>query len=133
MWTAHEAVLQESVSKGNRSAIICIIFWNFLTFYQIFLSPQPKRCAIITYKRGIYELPYELPNDLWNIRNVPKPHRMIAHCPVPAKINNPPQAGAPKCTRRAAYEHKPTNKKQRKTRTCNRGMQGQAHVSLILS
>ena len=23
-------------------------------FYQIFLSPQVKRCAIITYKRGIH-------------------------------------------------------------------------------
>ena len=25
-------------------------------FYQIFLLPQAKRCAIITYKYGIYEL-----------------------------------------------------------------------------
>ena len=33
-------------------------------FYQIFLSPQVKRCAIITYKHGIYELPHELLNDL---------------------------------------------------------------------
>ena len=33
-------------------------------FYQIFLSPQVKRCAIITYKNGIYELPHELPHDL---------------------------------------------------------------------
>ena len=33
-------------------------------FYQIFLAPQVKRCGIITYKHGIYELPYELPNDL---------------------------------------------------------------------
>ena len=33
-------------------------------FYQTFLSSQVKRCAIITYKRGIYELPQELPNDL---------------------------------------------------------------------
>ena len=33
-------------------------------FYQIFFSPQVKRCAIITYKYGIYELPHELPNDL---------------------------------------------------------------------
>ena len=29
-----------------------------LMFYQIFLSLQVKRCAIITYKHGIYELPY---------------------------------------------------------------------------
>ena len=33
-------------------------------FYQIFLSPQVKRCAIITSKHGIYEFPHELPNDL---------------------------------------------------------------------
>ena len=33
-------------------------------FYQIFLSPQVKRWAIITYKHGIYDLPRELPNDL---------------------------------------------------------------------
>ena len=32
--------------------------------YRIFLSPQVKRCEIITYKHGIYELPHELPNDL---------------------------------------------------------------------
>ena len=25
-------------------------------FYQTFLSPQVKRCAIITYKHGIFEL-----------------------------------------------------------------------------
>ena len=33
-------------------------------FYQIFLSPQVKRWAIITDKHDIYELPHELPNDL---------------------------------------------------------------------
>ena len=33
-------------------------------FYQIFLSPKVKQCAIITYKHGIYEFPYKLPNDL---------------------------------------------------------------------
>ena len=33
-------------------------------FYQIFFSSQVKRCAIITYKHGIYQLPHELPNDL---------------------------------------------------------------------
>ena len=46
------------------SNIIFIIFWSFLTFYQIFLSPQVKRCTIITYKHDIYKLPHELPNDL---------------------------------------------------------------------
>ena len=29
-------------------------------FYQIFLSPQVKQWAIITYKHGIYELPNDL-------------------------------------------------------------------------
>ena len=33
-------------------------------FYQIFLLPQVKQWAIITYKHAIYELPHELPNDL---------------------------------------------------------------------
>ena len=33
-------------------------------FYEIFLSPEVKQCAIITYKHGIYELSHELPNDL---------------------------------------------------------------------
>ena len=33
-------------------------------FYQTFLSPQVKQCAISTCKDGIYELPHELPNDL---------------------------------------------------------------------
>ena len=33
-------------------------------FYQIFLPPQVKRWAIVTYKYNIYELPHELPNDL---------------------------------------------------------------------
>ena len=41
-----------------------IIFWNFSMFYQTFLSPQLKRCAIITYKHGIYGLHHELLNDL---------------------------------------------------------------------
>ena len=28
-------------------------------FYQMFLSPQVKQYAIISYKHGIYELPHE--------------------------------------------------------------------------
>ena len=39
-------------------------FLDFSIFYQILLSSQMKRWAIITYKHGIYELPHELPNDL---------------------------------------------------------------------
>ena len=44
-----------------------IIFQDLSMFYQIFLSPEVKRYAIITYKLGIYELPQELPNGfrLW--------------------------------------------------------------------
>ena len=44
--------------------IIFIIFWDFLMFYQIFLSPHVKQCAIIAYKHGIYEMPHELPNNV---------------------------------------------------------------------
>ena len=33
-------------------------------FYQIFLSPQVKRCAIITCKHGIYKFLHELLNDV---------------------------------------------------------------------
>ena len=33
-------------------------------FYQIFLSPQVKRCVTITYKHGIYKLPHKLLNNL---------------------------------------------------------------------
>ena len=54
-------------------------------FDQILFSPQMKRCAIVTYKYGIYELPHKLLNDLrlkdlrrlGNIRKV-KLHRIIA-------------------------------------------------------
>ena len=30
----------------------------------MFISPQVKQCAVITYKQGIYELPDKLPTDL---------------------------------------------------------------------
>ena len=49
---------------NSRATIIFIIFWNFMIFYQIFVSPQVKQCAIITDKHGIYEVPHDLPNDL---------------------------------------------------------------------
>ena len=73
-----------------QTTIIFIIFWDFLMFYQIFLSPQVKRCAIITCKSGIYELPYELLNDLrlqdlrklGKIGKVSKLYRMIPQCVV---------------------------------------------------
>ena len=54
-------------------------------FYQIFHSPQVKRCVIITYIHGIYELPHDLTDlrKLGNIRKESKLHGMIAQCPVP--------------------------------------------------
>ena len=45
-------------------------------FCQILISPQVKRCAIITYKHGICDLPHL--RKLGTIRKVPKPYRMIA-------------------------------------------------------
>ena len=33
-------------------------------FYEIFLSPQVKRCAIVYYKDGTCELPHKLSDDL---------------------------------------------------------------------
>ena len=41
-----------------------IIFWDIYILYQILFSPQVKRSVIISSKHGIYEFPYELPNDL---------------------------------------------------------------------
>ena len=46
------------------STIIFIIFWDFLMFYQFLCSLQVRRCAIISYKHGIYDLPHELPSNL---------------------------------------------------------------------
>ena len=51
------------LSNQVAPTIIFIIFWHFLMFCQVFLSSQVKKCEIITYKHGIYELPYELPKD----------------------------------------------------------------------
>ena len=50
--------------KTIKTAIMEIILWDFLMFYQIFLSPQVKRSAIIINKQGVYELPHQWPNDL---------------------------------------------------------------------
>ena len=37
------------------TTISSIIFWDFLMFYQIFLSSQVKQTVIISDKHGIYE------------------------------------------------------------------------------
>ena len=42
--------------------MIFIIYWDILMFYKVFLSPQVKHCAIITYKPGIYKLAHEFPD-----------------------------------------------------------------------
>ena len=45
-------------------AEIMVIFWDYLMFHQIFLSPQVRQNAIISDKHGIYKLSHELSNDL---------------------------------------------------------------------
>ena len=55
--------IMTSPTNSSKATVIFIIFWDFLMFCQIFLSPQEKRCVIISYKHGIHELPRELPND----------------------------------------------------------------------
>ena len=75
-------------------------------FYQISLSPQVKQWAIVTYKHGIYELPYQLPNNLpaahtrkmtqdprklGNIRKVPRPDRTISPAPSPQPAQRSPK------------------------------------------
>ena len=50
--------------KEKIQTIILIIFRGFLIFYQTLLSPQVKRCAIISYKHDIYESSHELLNNL---------------------------------------------------------------------
>ena len=35
-----------------------IVLWDFLMFYQIFLSPQVKRSMIISNNEGVYKLPH---------------------------------------------------------------------------
>ena len=46
------------------TAIVLIIIWDFLIFYQVFFSLQVTRSAIISNKSDIYDLPHKLPNDL---------------------------------------------------------------------
>ena len=42
-----------------QSAIMDIMFRDFLIRYQILFSPQVKRSVIISNKHGIYQLPHE--------------------------------------------------------------------------
>ena len=57
-----------------------MIFWDFPMFYQIFFSPQVERCAIITYKHGIYELPNDSRLKKWG--NI----YPMSHCSLPEHI-----------------------------------------------
>ena len=50
--------------KAETATIMEMILRDFLMFYQIFLSLQVKRNAIVTNKQRAYELPHELPNYL---------------------------------------------------------------------
>ena len=74
-------VLCLSTELSTISFVICL---DFSMFCQIFLSSQVERCAIITYKHGIYEFPHELPKSLRplrklrNISKLSKFHRRIA-------------------------------------------------------
>ena len=61
----------------NHFHLLQQLFSEYFLFYQIFRSPQVKRCTVITYKHGIYELPHKLPNDLrlkdlMKLRNIGK-------------------------------------------------------------
>ena len=42
-----------SLSWNLVPTIIFTMFWDLLTFYKIFFSPQVKRRAIVTYRHGI--------------------------------------------------------------------------------
>ena len=66
-WKFFRKAILRGLSKTLFSVyttVIFIIFWDFLIFYQIFLSPHVKRSAIITNKYGVYKLPHKLPNSL---------------------------------------------------------------------
>ena len=46
------------------SSIMIIIFWDFLTLYQIFFPSQGKQNVIFSTMHVIYESPHLLPKDL---------------------------------------------------------------------
>ena len=61
------------------TTIMVMIFWDFLMFQQIFLSPQVNRSATISNKHGIYELEISyLVIILGNISKISKLHWTIA-------------------------------------------------------
>ena len=62
--SAINKMLYESANLVPIAVPIFITFWDFLMFYQIFLSPQAKQSKVISNKDRIYELPNELRNDI---------------------------------------------------------------------
>ena len=71
-------------------------------FYQIFLSPEVKRGAIITYKHDISGLPHELLNDLRLALFYPKTRVSLGYfVSYFSLLNNPTQQ---RKQRRKSYE-----------------------------
>ena len=68
------------MQKKILEAIILIIPWHLLMLYEIFLWLEVKRCRVVTYKNGIYEVPQELLNDL-RIRNWAN-HEISGKCEI---------------------------------------------------
>ena len=87
---------------------------EILMFRQTFLSPQVKRCAIITYTHGISELPNASRlRILGNGWERPKPHRMIAQPPAKIKALPIPEENSRKIEiKPPPPRHPPENQSQ---------------------
>ena len=84
---------------------------EILMFRQTFLSPQVKRCAIITYTHGISELPNASRlRILGNGWERPKPHRMIAQPPAKIKALPIPEENSRKIEIKPPPPRHPTRK-----------------------
>ena len=81
MWNNIKLLLKNKFHQ-KIATIITIILWDVWMFYQIFLSPQVKRSTNISNKKGVYQLPHELPNDLkrmilWNKEKSEKSQNLL--------------------------------------------------------
>ena len=83
--------------------ISSITFWDFLMFYQIFLSPQVKRWAIVTYINIVYT------SCLTNCRTT---WQSLANSQFPKKMNphRPDAPAIPQRNRKAHKDSAPTPK-----------------------
>ena len=54
----------EGVIKSVKVAILVAIFWNFMMFQCMSISPQVRRTLISSIINLVYELPHQLLNDL---------------------------------------------------------------------